>query len=121
MVGQRTVAAIVVVALVAGVLLPWLVGAFVFAALAGVVLLGLHAGGHHGVLVPLPVLVLASVWALHRFDRYLVFAGGLDVRRSRLRERPGRGLSCSCPPCPTATRPRYQLARLPRWAPGGLP
>ncbi len=43
--------------------LPWLVGTIVVVATVGVVVLGLHAGGH-GWFVPLPVLVLAGAWAL---------------------------------------------------------
>jgi membrane-bound ClpP family serine protease len=43
--------------------LPWIVGVVLIVAAVGVVVLGLHAGGH-GWFVPIPVLVLAGAWAL---------------------------------------------------------
>jgi len=43
--------------------LPWIVGIVLVAAVVGVIVLGLHAGGH-GWFVPLPVIVLAGAWAL---------------------------------------------------------
>src|SRR5579875_1309395 len=57
------VGAIVLVAVFASGALPWAVGGLLALATAGVVALGVHAGGH-GWLVPLPVLVLAGAWAL---------------------------------------------------------
>jgi len=55
---------IVLVSVFASGALPWLVGAVLAIAVGGVILLGVHAGGHHGLLLPLPVLVLAAVWAV---------------------------------------------------------
>jgi membrane-bound ClpP family serine protease len=54
---------VLLVSLFARSTLPWLVGAVVVVAALGVVVLGLHAGGH-GWFVPIPVLVLAGAWAL---------------------------------------------------------
>jgi membrane-bound ClpP family serine protease len=51
-----------VVSLFASGALPWLVGAILVVAASGVVVLGVHAGGH-GWFVPIPVLVLAGAWA----------------------------------------------------------
>jgi membrane-bound ClpP family serine protease len=43
--------------------LPWIVGTVLVVAVVGVIVLGLHAGGH-GWFVPLPVIVLAGIWAV---------------------------------------------------------
>jgi hypothetical protein len=51
------------VSVFASAALPWIVGTVLVAAVVGVIVLGLHAGGH-GWFVPLPVLVLAGAWAL---------------------------------------------------------
>jgi membrane-bound ClpP family serine protease len=56
------VGATLLVSLFASGALPWLVGAVLVVAASGVVVLGLHAGGH-GWFVPMPVLVLAGAWA----------------------------------------------------------
>ena len=53
--------------------LPWIVGTVLVMAVAGVIVLGLHAGGH-GWFVPLPVMVLAGTWAL------VVSAGKMCIR-----------------------------------------
>ena len=57
------VAAVAVVSTFAAPALPWLLGAVLALAVAGVVAVGVHAGGH-GWFVPLPVLLLAAGWAL---------------------------------------------------------
>ena len=57
------IGSIVVVGVLANAALPWLVGAVLALAVTGVVVAGAHAGGH-GWFVPLPVLVLAAVWAI---------------------------------------------------------
>jgi membrane-bound ClpP family serine protease len=57
------VGGIFAVSLFASGALPWIVGTVLVAAVAGVIGLGLHAGGH-GWFVPLPVIVLAGTWAL---------------------------------------------------------
>jgi membrane-bound ClpP family serine protease len=57
------VGAVLLVSLYASGALPWLVGAVLVVAALGVVVLGLHAGGH-GWFVPVPVLALAGAWAL---------------------------------------------------------
>jgi membrane-bound ClpP family serine protease len=54
---------VVLLSLVASAALPWVIGVGLVAALVGVVVLGIHAGGH-GLLVPLPVLVLAVIWVI---------------------------------------------------------
>ncbi|HTW10991.1 MAG TPA: NfeD family protein [Acidimicrobiales bacterium] len=46
---------------------PWVVGLGLASAVVGVIVLGIHAGGH-GLLVPLPVLALAGIWALMVFS-----------------------------------------------------
>ena len=63
------VGAVLLVSLLATGALPWLVATILAAAALGVVILGLHAGGH-GWFVPIPVLVLTGAWALN------VSAGG---------------------------------------------
>jgi len=55
--------ALVLLAVFASAALPWFVAAVLVAAVAGVITLGIHAGGH-GWFVPLPVLVLAGIWAV---------------------------------------------------------
>ncbi|MGO9659288.1 MAG: NfeD family protein [Acidimicrobiales bacterium] len=55
--------AVLVVSLLAPGALPWMVGAVLALAVVGVIVLGVHAGGH-GWFVPLPVLVLAAAWAV---------------------------------------------------------
>ena len=55
--------AVLVVSLLAPGALPWMVGAVLALAVLGVIVLGIHAGGH-GWFVPLPVLVLAAAWAV---------------------------------------------------------
>ena len=57
------VGGIFAVSLFASGALPWIVGTVLVAAVVGVIVLGLHAGGH-GWFVPLPVIVLAGTWAL---------------------------------------------------------
>lgn len=54
---------VTLLSLVASAALPWVIGAALVAAVVGVIVLGLHAGGH-GFFVPLPVVVLAGIWAL---------------------------------------------------------
>jgi membrane-bound ClpP family serine protease len=56
-------AAVAAVSTLAAPALPWVVGAALVLAVAGVVAVGVHAGGH-GWFVPLPVLLLAAGWAL---------------------------------------------------------
>lgn len=56
-------AAVLLVSLVAPSALPWMVGGVLALAVLGVIVLGIHAGGH-GWFVPLPVLVLAAAWAV---------------------------------------------------------
>ena len=55
--------AVVVLSLVASAALPWVIGGGLVLAVAGVIILGFHAGGH-GWFVPIPVLVLAVIWAV---------------------------------------------------------
>jgi hypothetical protein len=55
--------AVLLVSFLASGTLPWTVGTILVVCVAGVIVLGLHAGGH-GWFVPLPVLVLAGAWAL---------------------------------------------------------
>ena len=62
------VVAVTLVAVLASSALPWAVGAVLGAALFGVVVAGIHAGGH-GWLVPLPVLALAAAWAVAGSNR----------------------------------------------------
>jgi membrane-bound ClpP family serine protease len=57
------VAVIIVVSAFAVSALPWVVGVLLALATVGVIVVGIHAGGH-GWFVPLPVLVLAGAWAL---------------------------------------------------------
>jgi membrane-bound ClpP family serine protease len=57
------VGGIFAVSLFASGALPWIVGTVLVMAVVGVIVLGLHAGGH-GWFVPLPVIVLAGTWAL---------------------------------------------------------
>jgi membrane-bound ClpP family serine protease len=57
------VGGIFAVSLFASGALPWIVGTVLVVAVVGVIVLGLHAGGH-GWFVPLPVIVLAGTWAL---------------------------------------------------------
>jgi membrane-bound ClpP family serine protease len=57
------VGAVLTVSLVASAALPWVVGAVLALAVAGIIVLGAHAGGH-GFFVPLPVVALAAVWAI---------------------------------------------------------
>ena len=57
------IAGVVVVSVLVGGALPWVVGALLALATVGVIVLGIHAGGH-GWFVPLPVVVLAAAWAL---------------------------------------------------------
>jgi membrane-bound ClpP family serine protease len=57
------VGGIFAVSVLASGALPWIVGTVLVAAVVGVIVLGLHAGGH-GWFVPLPVIVLAGTWAL---------------------------------------------------------
>jgi membrane-bound ClpP family serine protease len=57
------VGGIFAVSLFASGALPWIVGIVLVVAVVGVIVLGLHAGGH-GWFVPLPVIVLAGTWAL---------------------------------------------------------
>ena len=54
---------VVLVGLVAHGALPWVVGACLVLAVAGVLVVGAHAGGH-GWFVPVPVLVLAAIWGI---------------------------------------------------------
>jgi membrane-bound ClpP family serine protease len=54
-------AAVLFVALVGAGALPWIVGAVLALAVAGVIVLGIHAGGH-GWFTPIPVVVLAAAW-----------------------------------------------------------
>jgi membrane-bound ClpP family serine protease len=55
--------AVLLVSFLASGALPWIVGTILVVCVVGVIVLGLHAGGH-GWFVPLPVLVLAGAWAL---------------------------------------------------------
>ena len=55
--------AVLLVSFLASGALPWIVGSILVLTAVGVIILGLHAGGH-GWFVPLPVLVLAGAWAL---------------------------------------------------------
>jgi membrane-bound ClpP family serine protease len=54
---------VLAVSLLSSSALPWVVGACLVLAVVAVVALGIHAGGH-GWFVPVPVLVLAGVWAV---------------------------------------------------------
>jgi len=54
---------IILLGTIASAALPWVVGALLIGAVVSVVVLGFHAGGH-GWFVPVPVLVLAAVWAI---------------------------------------------------------
>jgi membrane-bound ClpP family serine protease len=54
---------VVSLGLLAAAALPWVVGALLLLAVAGAIVAGLHAGGH-GLLVPVPVVVLAGAWGL---------------------------------------------------------
>ena len=54
---------VLLVSLVAPGALPWMVGGVLALAVVGVIVLGIHAGGH-GWFVPLPILVLAAAWAV---------------------------------------------------------
>ncbi len=55
-------AAVLVVSLAAAGALPWIVGSVLALGVAGVIVLGIHVGGH-GWLGPVPVVVLAAAWA----------------------------------------------------------
>jgi membrane-bound ClpP family serine protease len=55
-------AAVLFVALVGAGALPWIVGSVLALAIAGVIVLGIHAGGH-GWFAPIPVVALAAAWA----------------------------------------------------------
>jgi len=57
------VGSVVTVGVLAAAALPWIVGTVLAVAVLGVVVAGVHAGGH-GWFVPLPVLVLAAVWGI---------------------------------------------------------
>lgn len=57
------VAGVFAVSIFASGALPWIVGTVLVLAVLGVIVLGVHAGGH-GWFVPIPVLVLAGLWAL---------------------------------------------------------
>jgi membrane-bound ClpP family serine protease len=57
------IGAVLLVSFLASGALPWIVGSILVLASVGVIILGIHAGGH-GWFVPLPVLVLAGAWAL---------------------------------------------------------
>jgi membrane-bound ClpP family serine protease len=57
------VGAVLLVSVLASGALPWVVGTILVLATVGVIVLGLHAGGH-GWFVPIPVLVLVVAWAL---------------------------------------------------------
>ena len=54
-------AAVLLVGLFAAGALPWIVGSVLALAVAGVIVLGIHAGGH-GCFTPIPVVVLAAAW-----------------------------------------------------------
>jgi membrane-bound ClpP family serine protease len=54
---------VVSLALLASAALPWVVGAVLVLAVLGAAVAGIHAGGH-GLLVPVPVVVLAAAWGL---------------------------------------------------------
>jgi membrane-bound ClpP family serine protease len=51
-----------VLRVVAAGALPWIVGSVLALAVAGVIVLGIHAGGH-GWFTPIPVVFLAAAWA----------------------------------------------------------
>jgi membrane-bound ClpP family serine protease len=57
------VGVVLLLSLFASAALPWVVGAGMVVALAGVIVVGFHAGGHSW-FVPLPVLVLVALWAV---------------------------------------------------------
>ena len=57
------IGAVLLVSVLASGALPWVVGTILVLATVGVIVLGLHAGGH-GWFVPIPVLILAVAWAL---------------------------------------------------------
>lgn len=57
------VGAVLLASLLASGALPWVVATILVVAAAGVIALGLHAGGH-GWFVPIPVLALTGAWAL---------------------------------------------------------
>jgi membrane-bound ClpP family serine protease len=57
------VGAVLLMDFVAAGALPWVVGVVLVIAVAGVIVAGVHAGGH-GLFIPLPVLVLTTVWAI---------------------------------------------------------
>ena len=57
------VGVVVLLSFVASAALPWVVGTLMVLAVVGAIVVGIHAGGH-GWLVPLPVLVLAALWAI---------------------------------------------------------
>jgi membrane-bound ClpP family serine protease len=57
------IGAVLLMDFVAAGALPWVVGVVLAVAVVGVIVAGVHAGGH-GLFVPLPVLVLTTVWAI---------------------------------------------------------
>ena len=114
------VGAVVVVSLLASGALPWLLGTILAVAVSGVVVLGLHAGGH-GWFVPIPVLVLAGAWALTVSEGSWTSATASALAALAFRARLWRSPSY-CPlsltgalPSPSAWGPKSS------WAPAALP
>ena len=114
------VGAVLLVSLFASGALPWLVGTILVVAASGVVVLGLHAGGH-GWFVPIPVTCPGRSVGFYGVCRELGFGDGLGARRSRVLERgSGRRLRTARSRLPARPRPRSR-DRNSSWAPAALP
>ena len=90
------IGAVLLVSFLASGALPWLIGTVLVLATAGVIVLGLHAGGH-GWFVPIPVLVLAVAWALTASAGSWASAGAWALAALAVACRGGGGHPCG--PC----------------------